>query len=283
LSTLPDRELHLRLSGALWQALRERSTRTGESLHEIIRTALSGAFDIEHHTLFQVPTSVALVQGVYQGCVRVGTIKQHGDFGIGTFDGLDGEGILLDGRCWQVRSDGSVREVPDEILAPFWVATRFHADQKQTLANVSDWRSFCLRLDAFRPSDNVFVAIRIKGTFDTIKTRAACKAESGTGLVAATHHQAEFEFQRISGVLVGFWTPKFASSINIAGYHFHFLADDFSHGGHVLELSSQYLKIELHEASDIHLALPENHAYLVADLSQDPTAALEIAETNHAK
>ena len=46
------------------------------------------AKDIEHHTLFQVSTSAALVQGVYQGCAKLSDVKACGDFGLGTYEGF---------------------------------------------------------------------------------------------------------------------------------------------------------------------------------------------------
>jgi acetolactate decarboxylase len=96
--------------------LQERCRRSGESLDHGINCALAEALDLDHHTIYQISTSGALVQGAYSGCVRVGTLLQHGDFGLGTFDGLDGEGILLDGCCWQARSDGSVVKAPADAL-----------------------------------------------------------------------------------------------------------------------------------------------------------------------
>ena len=80
------------------QALAARSARTGEPLSHIVMSALADTLEVEHSTLFQVSTSTALVQGVYNGVVTIGELKQHGDFGLGTFDGLDGEMLALDGH-----------------------------------------------------------------------------------------------------------------------------------------------------------------------------------------
>lgn len=121
--------VEVRLGEGLWRALQERCGRTGESADHVIRAALAEALDL-NQTIYQVSTCGALVQGVYQVCVRVADILRHGDFGLGTFDGLDGEGILLDGTCWQARSDGSVHRAPPEALAPFWVVTSFRGDQQ---------------------------------------------------------------------------------------------------------------------------------------------------------
>ena len=89
------------------------------------------------HTLYQVSTATALVAGIYQGAVRVGKLREHGDLGLGTFENLDGEMVLVDGHCYQVRSDGSVKECDDEVLSPFAVVTRFLPDETVTLSQSS--------------------------------------------------------------------------------------------------------------------------------------------------
>jgi len=76
------------------------------------------------HTLYQVSTATALVEGIYQGAVRVDTLREHGDLGLGTFENLDGEMVIVDGHFFQVRSDGSVRECDDDVLSPFAVITQ---------------------------------------------------------------------------------------------------------------------------------------------------------------
>src|SRR5215469_16603163 len=60
------------------------------------------------HTLYQVSTATALVEGVYEDDVQVSTLRKHGDLGLGTFEGLDGEMVIVDGHFYQLRSDGSV-------------------------------------------------------------------------------------------------------------------------------------------------------------------------------
>lgn len=273
--------LDLRLGGGLWEALQERCRRTGESADHVITSALAEALDLDHHTIYQVSTSGALVEGVYDGCVRVGELLEHGDFGLGTFDGLDGEGILLDGRCWQARADGSVLPAPADALAPFWVATRFQSDQTTTVSAVASWADLIARLDALRSNANLFVALRIRGVFERIRYRVACKTQSGVDLVQATASQATFDLQQVSGTLVGFWTPGYARTINVPGYHLHLLSDDHQHAGHVLELKAEQLEVALHQESHLQLVLPETPAFLKADLSRDPAAALAKADSDH--
>jgi acetolactate decarboxylase len=87
-----------------------------------------------HRTLYQVSAATALVEGIYQGAVRVGTLREHGDLGLGTFEKLDGEMVIVHGHCFQVRADGSVRECDDDVLSPFAVVTRFAPEATVTLA-----------------------------------------------------------------------------------------------------------------------------------------------------
>jgi len=270
--------VHAKLSDSLLSALHQHCERTGETVDHVIQRALSQVLDVEHHTLYQVSTANALVQGVYQGCVTVGDLKNHGDFGLGTYDSLNGEGLMLDGRIWQALSSGKVTEPADSTTAPFWVCTEFVADRHNTLEAVDGWDDLLAQLDQLRESDNLFVAFRIDGEFDEIHYRVACRSEAGTDLVKATSHQAEFTFERCRGTLMGFWSPTYARTFNIPGYHLHFLSADHQHGGHVLGVKASNLTVQVMDVQNVVMALPESPAFLEADLSGDPTAALSKAE-----
>src|SRR5271166_3066878 len=117
-------QLDSMLSPGLWRALLDHAQRTREPLAYIVSKALAEYLQVSHHTLYQVSTAAALVEGIYQGAVRVGTLREHGDLGLGTFENLDGEMVVVDGHFFQVRSDGSVRECQDDVLSPFAVVTR---------------------------------------------------------------------------------------------------------------------------------------------------------------
>lgn len=271
-------EIRTRISNTLFHQIKSHCNQTGDSMDHVIQTALARGLGVEHHTLYQVSTSTALVDGVYQGCVNVGTIKGHGDFGIGTFDSLDGEGIMLDGHVYQALSNGQVIEPPDSATAPFWVSTEFEADREITLDEVNSWDDLCHKLDENRHSDNLFVAIRIHGVFDVINYRVVCRTDPGIDLVSATNHQAEFTFNNVSGTMMGFWSPSYVRTLNIPGYHLHLLTDDHKHGGHVHGIRARNIQVRMMNASNLVMALPETPQFLMADLSHDPTEALGKAE-----
>jgi acetolactate decarboxylase len=231
-----------------------------------------------HHTLYQVSTATALVEGIYQGAVRVGTLREHGDLGLGTFEHLDGEMVIVDGHVFQVRSDGSVRECDDNVLSPFAVITRFAPEVTVTLAQCPDLSHLTSRFDALRPSDNFFFALRVDGHFDYVHTRAMCRTEEGVPLVQAAAVQPEFEFHDVLGTLVGFWTPEYAKTLNVPGYHLHFVSDDRQSGGHLLQCRGTNLRLQIQREGDYHIALPETEDFFKADLRRDPAADLAKAE-----
>lgn len=281
-------ELHARVDDAVLTALHEQSRSSGAPVSHLVNRALAEYLGVEHHTLYQVSTAGALVEGVYQGAVSVGTIREHGDFGLGTFEDLDGEMIVLDGHVFRVASDGSVHQVDDTAATPFAVVTRFvpsagvpSAGAPGPTVELDDIDGFAALTDALdsqRESSNVFFAVRIDGRFDAMHVRAACRTAPGVPLVVATEQQAEFELGAVTGTMVGFWSPPYASGVEIAGYHLHFLSDDRTTGGHVLSCRGSGLRMQLQEEGEIHLALPDTAAFRRADLEHDPTADLDRAE-----
>jgi acetolactate decarboxylase len=255
--------------------------RAKEPLAHIVSTALAEYLQVSHHTLYQVSTATALVEGIYQGAVRVGTLREHGDLGLGTFEQLDGEMVLVDGHCFQVRADGSVRECDDDALSPFAVVTRFAPEVAVTVAQCPDLSHLTAQFDGLRQSDNVFFALRVDGHFAYVHTRAMCKTAEGVPLVQAAAVQPEFELHEVAGTLVGFWTPVYAKTLNVPGYHLHFLSADRQGGGHLLQCRGANLRLQLQREGDYRIALPETEEFLKADLRRDPAADLAKAEGEH--
>jgi acetolactate decarboxylase len=250
-------------------------SKLAQQMHRPDRREALGASDM----IYQVSTATALVAGIYQGAVRVGVLREHGDLGLGTFEDLDGEMVIVDGHFFQVRCDGSVREVGDAVLSPFAVITRFAPEPVVTLDQCPDMGRLTSRFDTLRHSDNVFFALRVDGQFDYIRTRAMCLTKEGVPLVQAAAVQPEFEFRDIQGTLVGFWTPEYAKTFNVPGYHLHFVSDDRSRGGHLLQCRGSNLRLQIQREGDYyHIALPETEDFLKADLRRDPAADLAQAE-----
>lgn len=266
------------ISDSLWTALHRAATANGETVRHLVSRALADTLQVEHRTLFQVSTSGAIVEGVFDGVVSIATLREHGDFGLGTFVDLDGEMIALDGEFFQIQGDGRVRRTTEDQHVPFAVVTRFVPEHRLELGRIGSISELYAQLDAQRTSDNLFYAVRIDGRFAHIHNRVACKARGDEGLVAATGHQAEFTDREIDGTLIGFWTPAYAKTIGISGWHLHFISNDRRHGGHLLGLSGSGWRVSWAAIDDMRVAIPETAAFLAADLGHDPSAALDKAE-----
>ncbi|HVN64981.1 MAG TPA: acetolactate decarboxylase [Candidatus Binataceae bacterium] len=258
-------------------ALTARVRDTGEPLNHIVMRALADHLEVQHATLFQVSTSGALVEGISQGVVTVGELKRHGDLGLGTFADLDGEMIVVDGHFWRVSGSGDTNEASDSDLTPFAVVAFFRPEQTIELGSFASLDELLARLDRLRNSNNLFFAVRIDGLINRLRARAVCK-KAGAGLVEVAATQAEFEFHRVSGSIVGFWTPAYARTVNMAGWHLHFLKEDRSGGGHVLDIQGEGLRAQVQHLDDFRMAIPESPEFLKADLTGDPSMALIKAE-----
>ena len=181
------------LPDSVYEAIAERAKNERVSLNALIASILFRATDIRPNKLFQVSTSAALTEGLYQGAIRVAQLMEHGDFGLGTFVDLDGEMIALDGACYQAEADGRVTSVERDRLLPYAVVTRFEAQFRHSCMKVRGLAAFANVCDALRETDNVFYAFRVDGVFGSLRTRVMRPVTDGTRLKDASGGQAEFE------------------------------------------------------------------------------------------
>lgn len=266
---------------SIYEALKERMKADKASCDHVVSAALSQYLGKPIHTLFQISTSAALVEGLYQGAVQVSRLLSHGDFGIGTFIDLDGEMVVLDGVCYRASSSGPVETVEGNRLVPYAVVTRFNAEFSKQFRQIGSFSELVSVCDGLRESDNVFYAFRVGGQFSQVKTRVMNPVPEGTTLKAAASGQEEFHFEDVSGTLVGIWSPGFAGSFTVPGYHFHFLSTDRQKGGYVLECKALDVTVGGCVMNEMHVSLPETEEFLKADLTRDPQGDLASAERNN--
>jgi acetolactate decarboxylase len=268
---------------SLSNALEQRFQATREETSAFVSRMLFRALDRPMHTLFQVSTSRALVQGVYQEAVSSARLLGHGDFGLGTFDELDGEMVILEGVVYQVRSDGTVHRINGDVGTPFATVLFFVPDDDVHLQSVESFAALCALCDKHRVSQNIFYAFCVDGKFTYVHTRAMRRQQSGVSLKTAAATQPEFRFKDIEGTLVGLWSPQYVGSVDIPGYHFHFLSKDRTKGGHVLEVTGGDLRLRVETVKEFHLSLPDTEEFLRADLTVDLSKDLSVAEGNQSE
>ncbi|WP_159995985.1 acetolactate decarboxylase [Roseomonas sp. 18066] len=217
----------------------------------------------------------ALLDGLYEGTATVEEILREGDLGLGTFEDLDGEMVILDGRAWQVDNHGQAREVDGTARTPFACVARFRAD---TSDEVPPGTGIEQAVAALIPSPNMLYAIRIQGVFEGLRVRSVPRQEAYTPLVEVAKQQATFDFPEVEGTLCGFWTPAFLHSVAVPGCHLHFLDSARQRGGHLLSGRLRAGAIELMHLPRLNMALPMTLDFLTANLDRDSQAELGVIE-----
>jgi acetolactate decarboxylase len=277
----PDREAQMAniavaMSSSLELAARDLSIQRHTSLDSLVSAALTEYLQSSARRMYQISTSTALVEGVYSGSVSSSTLLEHGDFGLGTFDGLNGEMIILDGEIYQAAGD--VRRRADDFLVPFAAVTHFHEDAVFPIEKAACLKDVELACDQHRRSENLFYALRLDGLFDTVHARAVHPISEGTRLLDAAKTELDFHFHNVEGTLVCFWSPRYSSSFSVPGHHFHFISKDRTKGGHVLDCAAQQIQASLQILSEYDIRLPEAGSFLTTDLSKDPASDLQKTE-----
>jgi acetolactate decarboxylase len=218
--------------------------------------------------VYQTSTMGALLDGVYDGDVTTQELLRHGDFGLGTFNRLDGEMLVLDGVCYQLRGDGRATIAGPDELTPFAAVTWFHADHTIELPAPCDRATLKALIDDSLESTNFMVAVRITGDFSMIRTRTVTEQHRPyRPFTEATRDQGEVTLVDVTGTLAGFRMPEFEQGISVAGYHSHFIDEAHQHGGHALDYRLVRGTVEISVRSELHLSLQRTPQFLSAELN----------------
>lgn len=216
----------------------------------------------QSHHGYQVSTATALMAGVYEGSMTLADLKHYGDFGLGTFEKLDGEMVFLNGKFHQIKNDGIASSVDDQVKTPFAVVTSFEKEQSIPLTGEINYQELQQQINKKLPTLNLPYAIRIQGTFPYLKVRSVPKQSIPyPPLDVALKEQSIFELQNIQGTLVGFRLPQYLKGANIAGYHFHFISKDQKKGGHLLDGKFMNPVADIETLDDWQIMLPKNASF----------------------
>lgn len=217
----------------------------------------------------QISTYPALEHGLYDGDVTYGELARAGNFGIGTFDGMDGEMIALEGNFYQARSDGTVLLADNNLETPFATVTSFVAEQRQAVSSpLASYDSLKALLAQAAPPTNRPYAIKLNGRFSRVKIRSIPRqTEPFPPLADVIAEQVTWEKDDIRGTLVGYWFPENLAGINAPGYHLHFISDDRRVAGHLLECSLESGVLEIDYQDQLTVRFPQTPTDGSADFS----------------
>jgi acetolactate decarboxylase len=234
----------------------------------------------EAHVLFQASTIGALLEGAYDGDLTFAELAEHGDLGLGTLNGLDGEMIALDGRFYRADVDGTVGEVDGAERTPFAVVTRFEPAIDEQVEGPLGHEDLLARLDDLIPAGTASCAIRVDGHFDLVHARSVPRQSPPyRPLTDVVVEQHVFELHDVAGTMLGFRFPDYVEGIEVTGYHLHFICEDRARGGHVLgSRCTRALRARLDPSSELHVELPPGVELADPDLASATHDAVEQVE-----
>lgn len=208
------------------------------------------------HEGFQTSTLEALLDGRYDGDVTIRELRRHGDLGLGTLDGLDGELAVVDGEFWRAGVDGRLRRVDDGARTPFAVVTRFEPDEVVEVAEPLDHQGLLALVERHVRGDGC-AAIRVDGRFDLVHARSVPRQRPPyRPLAEVAAEQRTFDLEDVDATLVGFRFPSAAGGVNVPGHHLHAVSADRSRGGHVLHAALRSGTVAVDRLDDLHMELP---------------------------
>ena len=216
--------------------------------------------------MFQVSTLQALALGYSRQVIAVEELLRHGDTGLGTFEDVDGEMIVLDGRCYRADETGRVTQASPDTGVPFASVARVEDARAFQLGPVEDVKALKTELDLKIEEGfglNSMHVARIDGFFERVCARSESPFRSHhvslKDVLAKT--QKDYEFTQVEGSLICVYYPDYMDGINAAGWHFHFVSDDRRRGGHVFELRLKQGAVKLKKIDRIEICLPNEPAF----------------------
>ncbi|MCF7848769.1 MAG: acetolactate decarboxylase [Kiritimatiellales bacterium] len=241
---------------------------------------MTGCATAPRNTVTQISTIDALLVGAYDGQMTCRELLRHGGFGLGTFDHLDGEMIVLDGKVYQAKSSGEIAQPTPNITTPFASVVAFKADKNELVASKTDFQALEKQVDGLAPNKNLFCAVKVTGVFPKMKVRAIpAQQKPYPPLTEAAKVQPVFEYTDLTGTIVGFRCPAYVKGINVQGYHLHFISDDRTKGGHILDFQCLEGTLEIDVCNRFFMILPEGSGqFEQLDLSKDRSAELHKVE-----
>ena len=237
----------------------------------------------ERDVINQVSLLQGLTYGDYNGSVPVSHLKELGDTGIGTFDALNGELIMLEGIVYRAGYDGSVEVVAAEETTPFANVTFFDADEVVQLNGIENVNALKEALDKKlqETGKNRFYMVKVEGNFRTMQVRSELPQTEPYKPLAEVLEtdQTFFDYRDIKGTVVGLYCPEYMRDINAVGWHFHFISEDRTAGGHVLDLSAETLDVSMDRTDGFSMAVPDNELFDQFDLTVDQSEDIKKIET----
>jgi acetolactate decarboxylase len=231
------------------------------------------------HNLFSAGYAAGFIGGLYEAWYPYKALEQHGDFGLGAPANLDGEIVISHGKIYQTRFTGKTTLMTDSGKTPYAIVCFFHKDTTLKPGRSMSKDALYQYLDSVLNNKNGMYAIHITGNFRYVKTRAFPPVQKPyLPLAAMLDKQHFFEFRNIGGELIGYKLPAFLEGAHISGSHFHFLSDSKEAGGHLIDLITDNITIEVETLNSYTMDIPQTAEFRNFDFKKDRKEEIKSVE-----
>ena len=183
----------------------------------------------------QVGTYDYLVQPDYDGLAPLRAVVGDSTIGLGTFDRLDGELVMIGGTIYRVGTDGVPRKASLSRSTPWFEGVRFTPQASMRLDEGTECSALVPLIDQLATTGEGMVAVRLIGTFNTLTARSVpAQTQPYPPLAEVVAEQTVFPLQNVTATLVGFRTGSDLLGIGAPGLHLHGLTKARDAGGHIL-------------------------------------------------
>lgn len=233
--------------------------------------------DVHPGVVTQFAVLDALLGGMYMSGIPVSEAMRWGDTGIGCCERLGGEVLIVDGEAFECTVDAAPRRMREHETVPFIDVCTFGDTEGVQLADVG-LAELTATVEDRLVSRNLFHAVRIDGVVARVRSRVTARQGTPRPLAEVAAEQVETVTLDRSGVIVGFWMPRIYQGISVAGLHLHFLSDDRSVGGHVLDVDIERAALRISAFAQFSLRLPVDDEFLSTELTHGEDGSITSIE-----
>jgi len=236
--------------------------------------------------IFQFSTIGALMGGLATSGPTPSQLPGYGTHGIGTFEKINGELLYIDGKTWQITSDGKTRLADPNVSLPFIQVTQFVPEYSSTVSNLNT-KTLLHVFQSQGPEaggKNSFVPFCIKGSFKTLHVRiGGPQLYDRQPLVEVAKNAKQWTVEGIKGTIWGIVSPEWSQGISVAGVHCHFLSEPDEkgevQGGHVRDFEiDEEVEVSWAVAGRFHLGMPRGKEWEDLELETVDSVGIKEAE-----
>jgi acetolactate decarboxylase len=195
----------------------------------------------------QIGTYDYLVSPNYAGLAPITSASKGTTIGLGTFDNLDGEFVMVGGTMYRIGTDGTPVVIDGSQSTPWSESVKFTPTASGPVPPGTTCANLLAGVNALAKSEKGMVAVRVRGTFSDLTFRSVpAQTVPYPPLSQVVAKQTLFPLSQRRAVLVGFRTGADLAGTGAPGLHLHGLTADRKAGGHVVSCVA---------GNDVHLSV----------------------------